>query len=116
MATNPRVRTRVQATAGAPGGGTDVVCILAASPENADAKPRLFGSADKAFALHGCSRGIEYASLHSEETGLSFMYVRFRSRRPASLAGSTSRDTRVRARLLFPPAPTACLASTTACC
>src|SRR5687768_5257095 len=75
MATNPRVRTRVQATAGAPGGGTDVVCILAASPENADAKPRLFGSADKAFALHGYSRGIEYASLHSEETGLSFMYV-----------------------------------------
>lgn len=75
MATNPRVRTRVQATAGAPGGGTDIVCILAASPTNADAKPRLFGSADKAFALHGYSRGIEYASLHSEETGLGFMYV-----------------------------------------
>jgi hypothetical protein len=75
MATNPNVRTRVEATAGAGGGGTDVVCVLAASAVQADAKPRQFGSADAAFAMHGYSRGIEYASLHTEETGKAFIYV-----------------------------------------
>ncbi len=74
MATKPKARTSVDAAAGSPGGGLDVVCVLAASPANADAKPRQFGAADKAYALHGYSRGIEFASLHCEETGKPFLY------------------------------------------
>lgn len=74
MATVPKATTTVEETAGAPGGGTDIVTILAASATQADAMPRLFGSADAAYAMHGYSRGIELAALHTEETGKSFMY------------------------------------------
>lgn len=87
MTTNPSARTRVEATAGAPGGGTDIVCILAASATNADAKPRLFGTAAAAYAMHGYSRGIEYAALHAEETGLAFMYIAL----PIATAGVVGR-------------------------
>jgi hypothetical protein len=87
MASNPNVRTRVEATAGAGGGGTDIVCILAASATQADAMPRLFGSADAAFAMHGYSRGIEYASLHTEQTGKAFLFVAL----PIAAAGVVGR-------------------------
>lgn len=87
MATLPKATTSVEATAGAPGGGTDIVCILAASASNPDAMPRLFGSADNAHAMHGYSLGIEYASLHTEETGKPFIYVAL----PIATAGTIGR-------------------------
>lgn len=87
MATLPKATTAVEETAGAPGGGTDIVCILAASAANADTKPRLFGSADDAYSMHGYSRGIEYASLHAEETGKAFMYCAL----PINAAGVVGR-------------------------
>lgn len=75
MATLPRATVTPEETAGAPGGGADIVCILAASATQDDAMPRMFGSADNAYAMHGYSRGIEYASLHVENTGKPFLYV-----------------------------------------
>ena len=74
MANLPKATTTVEATAGASGGGTDIVCILAASATQADAMPRMFGSADAAHGMHGYSRGVEYASLHAENTGKPFIY------------------------------------------
>lgn len=87
MATVPKATTRVQDTATALAGGTDMVCILAPSALNADAMPRVFGDADAVMDLHGYSEGAEYAAFHSEETGKSFMYVAL----PIETAGTIGR-------------------------
>lgn len=87
MATLPKATTTAEETAGTPGGGSDLICILAASATNADAMPRLFGSADSAYAMHGYSRGIEYSSLHTENTGKPFIFVAL----PIAVAGVIGR-------------------------
>lgn len=74
MASNiPNARTSLQDTAGAQAGGLDTICIWTPAALNADAKPRLFGSAAAMAAVHGYCPGVEYASRHADETGKNFL-------------------------------------------
>lgn len=74
MASNiPNAKTKVDDTAGAQAGGLDTICIWTPAALNADAKPRLFGSAAAMAAFHGYCPGVEYASRHADETGKNFL-------------------------------------------
>jgi len=87
MANNPKATTVVQDAAGAIAGGLDVVCVLAPVAQNADIKPRLFGSADAIAALHGYSEGLEYCDLHATRTGKAFLFLGL----PISVQGAVGR-------------------------
>jgi hypothetical protein len=68
MATVPSATTNVVDTAGAVAGGLDTICVFAPVPSSADMVPRLFGSWDAIYAMHGYSEGAEYSALHAERT------------------------------------------------
>jgi hypothetical protein len=68
MATLPGATTTIVDTAGAVASGVDTVCVLAPVPTNADAVPRLYGTAAAIYAQHGYSEGLEYAAFHAQET------------------------------------------------
>lgn len=89
MATLPRARVSVDPTAAAPGGGTDLVCILAPCATQPDMKPRLLGSATAVAELHGYSEGVEYAAMHLAGTAKPFLFVAM----PIGTAGAVSRST-----------------------
>lgn len=88
MGTLPGATTRVQATAAAVSAGADLICIWAPVASNADATPRIFGSAAAAYAFHGYSEGLEYAAMHVEETGKPFAMVGL----PIVTAGAIGRE------------------------
>lgn len=75
MATVPGATTTVSQTAGAPGAGLDLICVISPCATNADNIPRLFGSAADVYALHGYSEGCEYVAHHVPKTGLSVLFV-----------------------------------------
>lgn len=75
MATVPGASVVVDPTSNAPGGGTDVVCILSPCVSGADNRPRLYGSAAAIVADHGYCEGVEYAALHIAGTGKSVVFV-----------------------------------------
>jgi hypothetical protein len=75
MATIPSAITRVQDTAGARAGGTDLCCVIFPCATNADLTPRLFGSAEAIHAQHGYCEGVEYTALHIEKTRKSILGV-----------------------------------------
>jgi hypothetical protein len=75
MATLPKAKTTVKATAGAVARGLDTICLLAPSPTNADMKPRIFGKADDVYQFHGYSEGVEYCSFHAQEVRKPILYV-----------------------------------------
>lgn len=75
MANRPQANTRVRDNAGAIAGGLDLVCVLAPVKNNADMKPRLFGSADAISSLHGYSEGLEYCDLHATRTRKPVLFV-----------------------------------------
>lgn len=71
----PGASTRVDDTAGAYAGGTDLVTILAPVPAVADIVPRVFGNAAAIYDKHGYSEGLEYTALHFQRTGKSVNFV-----------------------------------------
>lgn len=75
MANLPYARTTTSDTAGAVANGADLICIVAPTPSNADAAPRVFGSASAVYELHGYSEGTEYAAFHITETKKPVMFV-----------------------------------------
>ncbi len=75
MASVPSATTSVSDTAGTPSAGTDLICVLAPVPLNADIVPRLYGNAAAVYSYHGYSIGVEYAALHAKLTGKSFLFV-----------------------------------------
>jgi len=75
MATLPSATQTISETAGAPGAGTDLVCVWSPCATSDDAVPRLFGSAAAAYAQHGYCEGVEYAARHVQKTGKGFMFV-----------------------------------------
>jgi hypothetical protein len=75
MVALPRATTTVEATAAAPGGGVDLICVIAPVPTNADITPRLFGSAEAIYDQHGYSEGVEYVSVHVQRTRRSVLFV-----------------------------------------
>lgn len=89
MATLPRATVRVEPTATAPGGGDNLICLLAPVASGADMQPTLFGSATDLVAEHGYSEGAEYAALHITQTGLPVLFVPM----PIGTAGAISRYT-----------------------
>jgi hypothetical protein len=89
MATLPRARVTVDPTAAVPGGGTDLVCVLAPCPSQPDMKPRLYGSAAAIAAVHGYSEGVEYAAMHIAGTAKPVLFVGM----PIASAGAISRST-----------------------
>lgn len=89
MATLPRARVSVDPTAAAPGGGTDLVCILAPSASQPDMQPRLYGAASAAAQVHGYSEGVEYAAMHAANTAKPFLFVAM----PIGTVGAISRST-----------------------
>lgn len=42
--------------------GSDLICVIAPAPMNADSTPRLFGSAAAIYADHGYGPGVEFAA------------------------------------------------------
>jgi hypothetical protein len=89
MANLPRVRVSVSPTAAAPGGGTDVICVLAPVATQPDMQPRLYGSAAAIAAVHGYSEGVEYAANHFSGTGKQVLFTGM----PIGTAGAISRST-----------------------
>jgi len=75
MATLPGASNTLAAGASASVGGAKLITVIAPVPSNADAVPRLYGSASAIYAQHGYSEGVEYANYHSEETGNSMLFV-----------------------------------------
>lgn len=74
MATLPRATTVVEDTAGAVASGQDLLVIMCPVRTNADAQPRVFGNAQAIYDEHGYCEGVEYASLHVEQTRKSVMF------------------------------------------
>ncbi len=89
MATLPRARVTVDPTAAVPGGGTDLVCVLAPVATLPDMQPRLFGSAAAVAENHGYSEGVEYGSMHLAGTAKPILFVGM----PIGTAGAISRST-----------------------
>lgn len=89
MATVPSASVTVDPTSGAPGGGDDVICILAPCVSLADFKARRYGSAAAIVADHGYCEGAEYAALHIAQTGLPVLFAGM----PIGTAGAVSRFT-----------------------
>lgn len=84
----PKATTTVSTSAGAPGAGLDVCCVLAPVAQNADYKPRYFGGAQQVYALHGYNEGVEYAALHAQATGKPILFVGM----PIATPGAVSRE------------------------
>lgn len=87
MANLPNASVAVDPVASAPGGGADLLCLLAAVASNADMVPRLYGSADAIADAHGYSEGVEYAAMHIAGTGLPVLFCGM----PINTAGAISR-------------------------
>ena len=88
MATLPSARTTVSTTAGLPGSGLDLVCVLAPVATAADITPRLYGNVDALIAQHGYCEGAEYAALHFAGTRLPVYFVGL----PIDVEGAISRE------------------------
>jgi hypothetical protein len=88
MVAIPRATTTVRDQAGAAATGLDVVCIWTPAAVNADAVPRIFGSAAAVYAFHGYCEGVEYASLHAERTRKPFLVCAL----PIATAGVVGRE------------------------
>jgi hypothetical protein len=87
MATLPNASVAVDPVASAPGGGADLLCLLAASATSPDMVPRLYGSADAIADEHGYSEGVEYAAMHIAATGKPVLFCAM----PVNTAGAISR-------------------------
>lgn len=88
MATLPSARTTVSTTAGLPGSGLDLICVLAPVLEGADIQPQLFGNVDAMLEQYGYSEGAEYAALHFAGTRLPVYFVPL----PIDVEGAISRE------------------------
>lgn len=75
MPTLPKATTTVSDTAGALATGLDVIAVLAPVAMSADITPRLFGSAQAAYAQHGYSDGIEYVAVHADRTRKPVLFL-----------------------------------------
>lgn len=71
----PRATTRIEPNALGGGGGTDLICVMAAVPANDDITPRMFSSIDALIDFHGYSEGAEYGALHVQETRKPFLFI-----------------------------------------
>lgn len=87
MATLPQASVHVEATAAAPGGGIDTLCLISPCAQSDDLVPRLFGSAAALYDQHGYCEGVEYAALHLAQTGKSVLFVGV----PIGTVGAVSR-------------------------
>jgi len=56
-------------------GGADLICLIAPCATSPDAVPRLLGSASDIYDQHGYCEAVEYASLHTDQTGLAMMVI-----------------------------------------
>lgn len=88
MATIPRATVHIDPTASAPGGGDNLICVLAPVATSPDMVPRLFGSASQVVDQHGYSEGAEYVALHSVGTAKPVLFVGM----PIGTAGVISRS------------------------
>lgn len=75
MATLPKARTTVSQTAGALAAGTDTLCVIAPVSQNADAVPRLFGSAAAVYQQHAYCDGVELVDFHVTRTGKNVLFI-----------------------------------------
>ncbi len=89
MATLPRASVTVDPTASAPGGGDNLICVLAPCVSSPDMTPRLFGSAAAVVEQHGYCEGAEYVALHVAATAQPVLFVGM----PIGTAGAVSRFT-----------------------
>lgn len=55
--------------------GTDLICITAPVPTNADITPRLFGNAAAVMSQHGYAEGVEYVALHASYTRKPVLFI-----------------------------------------
>lgn len=84
----PSASTIVTENAGTPAGGTDLIWVAAPVHTQADLTPRIFGSADAIFELHGYSEGVSYAALHSARTRKPIIFTGL----PINTPGAVGRE------------------------
>jgi hypothetical protein len=89
MSTVPAASVTVDPTAGAPGGGDDLICVLSPCVSLPDKKPRQYGNAAAIVADHGYCEGAEYAAMHVAATGFPVLFVGM----PIGTLGAVSRFT-----------------------
>lgn len=75
MTTTPRSTLTVSQAAAVPSAGTDICVIFGAVPDNADGVVRRYSGHSGVLSRHGYSQAIDYAAMHSTETGESFDFV-----------------------------------------
>jgi hypothetical protein len=75
MPTLPEASVSVDAEAGTPATGTDLIVIIDAVSQNADITPRVFSGAKALLDFHKYSRGVDYAAIHADETRKPVMFV-----------------------------------------
>jgi hypothetical protein len=75
MAELPEADVTIDDEAGALAGGTDLLTVIAAVPQNADAKPRLFSSTKALLAKHGYASAVDYCAMHFDETRKPVIFI-----------------------------------------
>jgi len=75
MATLPSANVRVDARASAIAAGTDLLCMIAPVPLNADVTPRLFVSAQALLDFHGYSPSADYCAMHFDAPSKPVLFV-----------------------------------------
>lgn len=75
MAELPEASVQIDDEAGALAGGTDMITIISCVEQNADIVARVFASTKGILAKHGYSAGVDYASMHFEETKKPVLFV-----------------------------------------
>jgi len=88
MATLPRVGNSLAAAGAAGVAGEDLLVVISPCATNADATPRILGSAAAVYAQHGYCEGVEYVARHVDETALSVAFVGI----PIATPGVVGRD------------------------
>lgn len=75
MATLPSASVTIDDEAGAFGGGTGYLVVMACAASNADGVPRVFASTKALLDQHDYSPGVSYCASHFAETGLPVIFV-----------------------------------------
>jgi len=75
MAELPEASVQIDDEAGALAGGTDMLTVIACVPTSADVTARVFASTKALLAKHGYAAGIDYCSMHFEETKKPIIFV-----------------------------------------
>ncbi len=88
MAELPSASVTINDVAGAFGGGTVYIVVMACAQANADITPRVFTSTKALISQHRYSSGVDYCALHFEKTKKPVIFVGL----PVTTAGTIAQQ------------------------